>query len=131
MPFTQAKYKQVDGLLYQTFSVSHLPTPSITFTLPLEYPDSVAPQLTSLECDWLTNALCEKILNKLRDFCETRIGEPCLWDCFVYLETGLLTEMLGLPLNEAADGFVYDLEETAFVEKDFHLSSTLMPRQKR
>ncbi len=46
MPFTPAKYKQIDGLLYQTFSVSHLPPPSITFTLPLDYPDSVAPQLT-------------------------------------------------------------------------------------
>ncbi len=36
MLFKPAKYKQIDGLLYQTFSVSHIPPPSIIFTLPLD-----------------------------------------------------------------------------------------------
>uniref|UniRef100_A0A0R3SZ65 RING-type domain-containing protein n=1 Tax=Hymenolepis diminuta TaxID=6216 RepID=A0A0R3SZ65_HYMDI len=129
-PFDKPQFVRVNNAFCKYYTVGHFPPVLVRFTLPAEYPDNSTP-IFSLECTWILSDQLEQVVEQLNAYLNTKEkGEPCLWECFDFLEWQLIPELLGLPKNE--DGsYLYDIEEcvptrvmreyalTVLVEHDF------------
>lgn len=108
LPYRPRRFIKIDQTLYTEFEILYPPPITVNFNLPLGYPVSRSPSIDVVSA-WLPYSLREVATAALNAFLEFRIGEPCLWECFNYLETELFTEILNLPTTD--DGMpVFDAE---------------------
>ncbi|VDO12505.1 unnamed protein product [Rodentolepis nana] len=129
-PFDKPQFIRLNNGFCKYYSVGYFPPLLVHFTLPAEYPHNATPTF-SLECTWILTDRLEEIIKQLNTYLDTKEkGEPCLWECFDFLEWQLIPVLLGLPKDE--DGsYLYDIEEcvptrimreyalTVLVEHDF------------
>ena len=98
-PLTAPILKHDGPNIFQLFTIDHLPPLVVNFTLPQEYPDSGEAGFT-LDCDWLPRAFREQAVVAMTSLAHSRVGEPCLWEVLDFLETGLFSGILKLPLED-------------------------------
>ncbi|KAM7539588.1 hypothetical protein Aperf_G00000027440 [Anoplocephala perfoliata] len=110
-PFDMPQFVVQKNTFCKYYSIGYLPPVVINFTLPVDYPNDANP-IFSLECTWILSDRLQAIEERLMANLATKEkGEPCLWECFDFLEWQLIPELLGLPKEE--DGsYLYDLESS-------------------
>lgn len=110
-PFDKPQFVRLNNAFYKYYSIGYLPPVVVNFTLPAEYPDSANP-IFSLECTWILSDRLQTIAERLRANLATKEkGEPCLWECFDFLEWQLIPGLMGIP-KEDDGSYLYDLESS-------------------
>ena len=115
--FIKPQYVRLENLLCKDFFIEYTPPIMVYFTLPPEYPTGGAVPIISLKCTWLPPERLEAFTEVLTTYLTSRGNEePCLWDCFDFLETHFFSSLMQLPRNEEGN-CLYNIEEAIAVRR--------------